>query len=283
MKFACWSATLMLAIFSCTGKKTPVKNARTIPSFYHTDESVIVYASNDTATIYAQAGAGKKLLSLKTGDSLVIECDPAVACDMYYNEWYKTRVRLNGEEITGYIWGWSIGAGNYLDIDDDGKDELVIYGYNGAGTRTYENPAFVKAVKNNKLFVHYRFKAYSDIYIGKIDAGFDPHIPVLDIKYGLGACDYPNYDRYVFYRDGKLHDILESVGSGNEYAGIGSEFVFPSDSAGKPNTILEYRSLQYNTEEREPGDTDRFDTTIYEFRNYRFNIVYQTKHIQSKS
>ena len=71
---------------------------------------------------------------------------------------------------------------------------------------------------------------------------------------------------------------------GNEFGGEGSVFIFPNDSLGKPNKILEFRSLIYNfdneNDERSPSDTNRFDTSIYEFKNLKFIKVYQSNNIK---
>ncbi len=278
---------LVVLFFSCLNNKQQSKTIIGLSDF-HSNETNQEYVSNDTSRIYLNIGSDTVLSTLKIGDSIIVESEPQISNETYFSKWYKVHLKINSNETSGFICGNNIAHGSYIDIDDDGKNELIIFGYekykNEDDDDPYDNPAFLKVLKEGKLFFDYKFQGYSTIIIEKVNAGFTPHIPVLSIHIGLAACDYPNYDRYIYYKDQKFHDILQSVSMGNEFGGEGSVFIFPNDSLGKPNKILEFRSLIYNfdneNDERSPSDTNRFDTSIYEFKNLKFIKVYQSNNIK---
>jgi hypothetical protein len=254
------------------------KNAISFSSFEGSDTQLAFIPADETL-VYKDT-SGNKLGILNIGDSILVQCNPTEYCGVFYDGWYRAHVKVNGEEQLVFVKANQLARGDYSDLDGNGKKELLIYGYTAHHQDSFSNPVFVKGIENGKEIYSQQFTAYNDLFIDVLGPKGFPGLSFLRIDYGLEACDYPHSAIFFYFKDGHLHKLLEDDYSFSEYASVSSEYIFPSDSLGEKNRLKVYRSLTYNDEMREPGDTDLFDTIVYEYRNGKFQVAQQTHYIK---
>lgn len=243
------------------------------------------YAAREKVNLYSSPSRNAKVkLVLHAPDSMLVECGESQYCGIFYEQWYKVHLRINGQEDTAFVWGCEIAKGCRSDLDDDGQDELLLLGYtrykDENADKPYDNPGFVQAYKNGQLLCRYAFSGYSNTWFEKLSAkSSSMPVALFRLQNGLEACDYPIHQELLYFSKGTLQLLRHDVVSGNEYAGLSYQYVLPSDSNGEANTIKVFGSLTFNPDEREPGDSDRFDTAVYIYRNSSFHKQYESRHI----
>jgi len=131
----------------------------------------------------------------------------------------------------------------------------------------FNNPAYLKIFKDEKLIFEDSFKGYSDIRFQDFGGYlFNDSIQLFTLTYGLEACDYINSSRLYFISDKKVGLIDEFDSQSTDWASRYPTYRFPSDSGGVKNHILVIDNIYYKDGE----ETDKADTVDYLYEDGLF-------------
>jgi hypothetical protein len=137
------------------------------------------------------------------------------------------------------------------------------------------------------MIFHDSLKAYDIIYFESLGYhDLNKRILLFKIYYGGEACDYPAYSRIYGISDDNVYFMDELTDVGNELGGISTNVIFPEDSNGTKGHLIITEALHFNrtgspddTIEFDKGDTDRFDTTVWQLKASGFQKIKETKNI----
>jgi hypothetical protein len=135
----------------------------------------------------------------------------------------------------------------------------------------FSNPGFLKIYKDDKLVFSDSFKGEGSVDIeslGHHDLQGDKL--VFRLNYGTEACDYVYTSKYYFIDKDQFKFLKEcySITGGDQYSSKFYEHIFPTDSAGRPNSMLIVEGQIFH----EKDQPDRFDTTFIKFEDNKFKI-----------
>lgn len=143
---------------------------------------------------------------------------------------------------TGYIRGTSLGYGLRSDFDNDGKGDLILYGYDryerDTLTEVPANPLMIRFVSASGVISTLHDTAASDLNMTEVEhVRLSDHVHVYELNAGYPACGYPQWHLILAYGNGKAERIHRAVTSTDSGYGDYCEFYYPSDSTGRIDTI----------------------------------------------
>ncbi len=169
---------------------------------------------------------------------------------------------------TGYIRGTSLGYGLHSDFDNDGKEDLILYGYEryerDTLTEVPANPLMVRFVSATGAVNTLRDTAASDLNMNEVDhVRLSDHVHVYELNAGYPACGYPQWHLILAYGNGKAERIHRAVTSTDSGYGDYCEFYYPADSTGRADTIyISHRLAAPLSEESDSIVAHTSDSTI---------------------
>lgn len=168
----------------------------------------------------------------------------------------------------GYIKGTSLGYGLHSDFDNDGKSDLILYGYEryerDTLTEVPANPLMVRFVSATGAVNTLRDTAASDLSMNEVDhVRLSDHVHVYELNAGYPACGYPQWHLILAYGNGKAERIHRAVTSTDSGYGDYCEFYYPADSTGRADTIyISHRLAAPLSEESDSIVAHTSDSTI---------------------
>ena len=142
----------------------------------------------------------------------------------------------------GYIRGTSLGRGVINDFDNDGKKDLILYGYSKYVIDTTQensfNPFRVKFISATGAVSEVSDTAYSDMTMNEVSGvRLSDRVHCYELSAGYPACSYPQYHYIIAYGRGRPEIIHRTINSMDGAYGDYCEFYYPSDTARHTDTI----------------------------------------------
>lgn len=142
----------------------------------------------------------------------------------------------------GYLRGTSLGYGLRSDFDNDGKSDLVVYGYDSYARDTLTevpvNPLLVRFVSAAGIVSTLHDTAASDLSMTEVQhVRLSGHVHVYELNAGYPACGYPQWHLILACGNGKVERIHRSVTSTDSGYGDYCQFYYPADTTGRADTI----------------------------------------------
>ncbi|MBS1623307.1 MAG: hypothetical protein JST83_04770 [Bacteroidetes bacterium] len=168
----------------------------------------------------------------------------------------------------GYMRGTSLGYGLQSDFDNDGRPDLILYGYEryvrDTLTEVPVNPLLVRFVSAAGALADLRDTVASDMDLTEVGhVRLSDHVHVYELNAGYPACGYPQWHLILAYGNGKAEVIHRSVTSTDSGYGDYCEFYYPSDTTGRADTIyISHRLAAPLSEESDSIVAHTTDSTI---------------------
>lgn len=205
------------------------------------------YICVNNVPIFSDTLLTRRIGSLQLGDSVEVIGGNSRAFNylgyLKPNAIYK--IKFSGRD-SGYIHGAVMGMGWHADIDNEPGNELITARYTSIQDKyvdeVADNPVDLQVLKGNKLIARLRVAGYSEMsfqYLG--DKGFKAPLKFFEFATGYPACGYP-YKSFLVYYNGAEYKVLTSRESTEDadVFGVWSDYIFPSDSLGKPDRLTIY-------------------------------------------
>lgn len=156
----------------------------------------------------------------------------------------------------------------------------IVYGYKAYNEEKYgfQNPGYMRVFKGEALVYEESFKGEGPVIV--TSQGYHNLAGqklVFALNYGTEACDYINTIKYYVVIDGKVQFLkaFDAITGGDGYSSTSYNTIFPTDSAGKANTILVVEQHFFH----EHDQPDLFDTNYITFTGNKFSISKPTNNL----
>lgn len=156
----------------------------------------------------------------------------------------------------------------------------IVYGYKAYSEEKYgfQNPGYMLVFKDEALVYEDSFKGEGPLIL--TSQGYHNLAGqklVFALNYGTEACDFTNTVKYYVVIDGKVQFLkaFDAITGGDGYASLTYNTIFPTDSAGKANTILVVEQYFFH----EHDQPDLFDTNYITFTGNKFSISKPTNNL----
>ncbi|MCW3128176.1 MAG: hypothetical protein JWO03_3834 [Bacteroidetes bacterium] len=220
-------------------------------------KSITAWVFDTVAAVYTLRGEHLYLDTvLRLADSVTVTKDEF---ERYFsNKFYA--ISYHGRQ--GYMRGTSLGLALESDFDNDGRQDLILYGYSHYQKDTFEenpeNPLSVKFISSAGLVSEVHDTASSNLSLTEVGhVRLSKTVHVYELNAGYEACGYPQYHFIIAFGNGKAEIIHRKVTSIDSGYGDYCQFYYPTDSTHRIDTIYISHRLSEHISE-----TD--DTTIIE-------------------
>ena len=184
--------------------------------------------------------------------------------DGYRDYWYRARGQAkNKKTVTGYVWGGDLAKVALRDdLDGDRQKEWLLVGIAGQGKKNIEKKAEARVVRNGRVRSQVSFRAIetpTDAFFGYTmggevlpgrGRGFKNTPKVVRLTFTYNARDHKNGDVLLFFTRDRAEFAAQAMRMSNEYGGITSRCIFPTEKFGLPNHLVVVETAQNKRQKR---------------------------------
>lgn len=271
-----FSAAIILITTACNNKTTTTSAGYTYPDLIAVD-STTFWRGNTTdnmvAATYFVMDTFASVYTLSGGelhfDTVLSMTDSVYVTKDGFEEYLQDGfypVSFDGRH--GYMRGTSLGAGLVSDFDNDGKNDLIIYGYTHYVKDSFDeltiNPFAVRFVSATGTISTVHDTASSNMALTEVaKVRLSKQVHVYELNAGYPACAYPQFHFVIAHGNGKAEIIHRSVTSVDGAYGDFCDFHYPSDSNHNIDTIyISHRLMKPLTDESDSLTYTTLDSTI---------------------
>jgi hypothetical protein len=266
----------MLITAGCNSKPTTTSNGYNYPDSIPIDSTTLwqgtsggdmvaaTYFVMDTfASVYTVSGGQLHFDTvLRMTDSVTVTKD---VFEEYLQDGFYP-VSFDGRH--GYMRGTSLGAGLVSDFDNDGKQDLIIYGYTHYVKDTLDeltlNPFSVRFVSATGAISSVHDTAASNMKMVEVQKVLlSKKVHVYELSAGYPACGFPQFHFIIACGNGTSEIIHRSVTAVDGAYGDFCDFHYPLDSTRHTDTIyISHRMMKPLTDESDSLTYTTLDSTV---------------------
>lgn len=225
------------------------------------------------------------IAKLNLGDSLELDVIDQTITNIEPDTLLLATYKNGANVKKGYVNGSCLAYASHLTRDNkSGKFIAVHYLRKIKSDTDFDIPGEILVTDNGRIAAMLPFKGDNNLYFRAIpNNGFSPNINCYMLCFGLEACDYANGELMLSWNGQKLDTICKyfSVASTSDEGsgGLYNDFIFPSDSGGKPNQLI---AIEYDEYDDLNGKKLRYGSTtdIYNFQNGKFVQTQKGKRVK---